>query len=145
MTRIRYFVWSALAVLCVTPALGHSDEAAVDAVLQAWAAAFNECSAARLSQLYEPQATLWGTNSRSLISSPEGVRFYFDGACAMRPPVKVELGERSTKLFGATAAISGVYTFIREGNGLPARFSFTLVRQDGKWLIIQHHSSRMPN
>jgi hypothetical protein len=27
---------------------------------------------------------------------------------------------------------------------LPARYSFTLVKRDGKWLIADHHSSAMP-
>lgn len=27
---------------------------------------------------------------------------------------------------------------------LPARYSFTLVKRDGRWLIADHHSSTMP-
>jgi hypothetical protein len=41
---------------------------------------------------------------------------------------------------------SYVFTFERDGakNELPARYSFTLVKREGKWLIIDHHSSGMP-
>jgi hypothetical protein len=27
---------------------------------------------------------------------------------------------------------------------LPARYSFTLVKRDGEWQIVDHHSSAMP-
>ena len=60
-------------------------------------------------------------------------------------------GEPNTatvRVYGDTAINSGYYTFSYEKDGqptqLPARYSFALVKRDGKWLIVDHHSSTMP-
>jgi hypothetical protein len=49
---------------------------------------------------------------------------------------------------GDTAINTGSYVFTYKMDGqmvqLPARYSFTLVKTDGKWLIADHHSSAMP-
>jgi len=144
MNRNRPVVVVTCSFFIGSAAMAQSDAAAPDAVLEAWASAFNECSAEKVAALYDPSATLWGTNATALIGAPEGVRFYFNRACAMQPPVKVDFGERTTRVFGATAAIAGTYTFVRDGRNIPARFSYTLVRADGRWLIVQHHSSLLP-
>lgn len=135
-----------VAAACLTPAaaLAQSDDAAIDAAAQAWAAAFNECNGEKLAALYDERATLWGTASVTPITSPAGVRNYFEGACAMQPRPTVELGERTTRSFGGSATVTGVYTFVRGSTRLPARFSFTLLRDGGTRRIVQHHSSVMP-
>jgi len=134
---------AALALLGCSPP-PQAIEATVALLPETWAAAFNECSAAKFAGLYHPVATLWGTNANSLTTAPEGVRFYFDQVCAMQPPVKVTIGERTTQVFGEAATSSGTYTFVRGEKSFPARFSFAYLRADGKWLIVQHHSSLMP-
>ena len=49
----------------------------------------------------------------------------------------------------STVPVSGsAYTFSYAKDGapqtLPARYSFTLVKRDGDWQIVDHHSSAMP-
>ena len=50
---------------------------------------------------------------------------------------------------GETAINSGNYTFseLRDGKSVltPARFTFVFHRREGKWMIVDHHSSRMPD
>lgn len=52
------------------------------------------------------------------------------------------------RLFGDLALAAGYYTFTDVSNGesvtRPSRFSFALKLTDGEWLLIQHHSSRLP-
>jgi hypothetical protein len=52
------------------------------------------------------------------------------------------------RVYGDTAVNTGYYTFSYEKDGaaqtLPARYSFTLVKRDGDWQIVDHHSSAMP-
>jgi hypothetical protein len=47
-----------------------------------------------------------------------------------------------------SAINSGIYTFDIVKDGKPgkvqARYSFTYIKKDGKWLIADHHSSGMP-
>lgn len=132
------------ALMGSAPVAAQTDGMTPEALIEAWVSAFNECNAEKLSALYDPAATLWGTNSTALIAAPEGVRFYFNSACAAQPSIQVSLGERTTRVMGTTASSAGTYTFVRAGKEIPARFSFTLLRAADRWLIIQHHSSLMP-
>ena len=136
---------SVLAALLPSIALAQAPGGPPEAVIQAWAAAFNECSAEKLAALYDPQATLWGTNASALTTSPEGIRVYFEGACIMRPPIRVTVGQVVGRLHGGAATVSGTYDFAREGTVLRARYSMALVAADGGgWRIVQHHSSLLP-
>jgi hypothetical protein len=53
------------------------------------------------------------------------------------------------RLFGDVAAISGAYTFADVTDGVrsnvrPARYTLLLQRVGNAWLIVDHHSSRVP-
>jgi hypothetical protein len=60
----------------------------------------------------------------------------------------VQFGDQAIRVYGDTAVNSGTYTwsFTRDGvpRSLPARYSFTYVRQAGRWMIVDHHSSVLP-
>jgi hypothetical protein len=60
----------------------------------------------------------------------------------------VTVGQQYIRVYGDVAINSGDYTFadVRDGNPVttPARFSMVFVNRDGKWLIVDHHSSRVP-
>jgi hypothetical protein len=127
---------------CTACAQGYP--ATPEAVVQAWADAFNGCGAEKLAALYDPRATLWGTQSASLTTSAEGVRAYFDLACAASPPIKVTVGQIVSRMHGTVATVSGTYEFSRGGTVFPARYSFALVGEAGGWRIVQHHSSPLP-
>lgn len=121
---------------------------AVAAAAQAWSDAFNKCDAAQISHLYAPDAVLWGTVSQAIISTPEGVRQYFEKACAMTPPPKVAFGEQLVRVHGDAATNSGSYTFtvMRDGKPVPlaARYTLAYKKVGSRWLIVDHHSSLRP-
>ena len=53
------------------------------------------------------------------------------------------------RVYGDIAIVSGAYTFsdVRDGvatNVRPARFTFVFRRDGDRWLIVDHHSSRVP-
>jgi len=129
---------------CVCVAHGQGSPSSPEAVVQAWAAAFNQCSAEKLAALYDPQATLWGTNSGSLTTSAEGVRAYFDRACSASPPINVVVGQVVSRAHGTFATVSGTYEFARSGTVYPSRYSFALLSSASGWRIVQHHSSPLP-
>jgi hypothetical protein len=61
------------------------------------------------------------------------------------------LGEQRIRVYGDLAINTGTYTFIgpaRDAAGKPisrpARFSFVYRNRDGRWLIVDHHSSAVP-
>lgn len=64
------------------------------------------------------------------------------------PGHKVNFGDQHIRVYGDIAINTGYYTFsyMKEGEAktLPARYSFVYRKNNGKWLIVDHHSSAMP-
>ena len=120
----------------------------VAAATQAWIDAMNNHDPERVVALYDPEAVLWGTISPTLRDNPAAIRDYFNRLSTLPPEFKVLLGEQRIRVFGDIAANTGTYDFssVRDGKStiLPARFSFVYRSRDGRWLIVDHHSSAVP-
>lgn len=125
-----------------------TDEAGVRAATRAWMDAFNAGDAPGVCALYHPEAVLWGTTAPSLITTPQGLRQYFEGHCAAVSPPTISLGAQSIRVYADTAINTGSYTLHARVEGqqraLPARFSFTYRKVGKDWLIVDHHSSFVP-
>ncbi|HTP62655.1 MAG TPA: DUF4440 domain-containing protein [Burkholderiales bacterium] len=124
-----------------------SNEAAAEilAASRAWAEAFNACDVASITPLYHREAVMWGTTAQVIASTPEGVRQYFEKVCSAPVKVRVEFGEPLVRTYGDFALSSGSYSFIGpKGGRFQARFSFAYRRVEGKWLIVDFHSSMQP-
>jgi len=123
-------------------------KAEVISATKAWEAASNICDASAIAALYADGAVLWGTTRTSLITTPQGIHDYFATSCKALPGIRVQFGDQAVRVYGDMAVNTGTYTwsFTREGvqRSLPARYSFTYVRQAGRWLIVDHHSSALP-
>jgi uncharacterized protein (TIGR02246 family) len=121
----------------------------VAAATEAWIAAMNSHDPERVVVLYDPEAVLWGTRSPTLRDNPATVREYFNILRTVPPSYKAVIGEQRIRVYGDTAINSGLYTFSedREGKSIsrPARFSFVYRNRDGRWLIVDHHSSVVPS
>jgi uncharacterized protein (TIGR02246 family) len=116
--------------------------------LQAWVDAFNSRDPGRIVALYAPDAVFWGTTARTIAATPESIQAYFKDA-GQRPWTRVAIDAAHERVYGDTAIVSGAYTFsdIRDGvasNVRPARFTFVFHRRGDRWLIVDHHSSRVP-
>lgn len=128
----------------------HNDThtAAVRAATQGWVNAFNARDPARICACYHPDAVLCGTTAQSLITTPAGIRQYFEGHCASATPLSVQLTDQHIRVYGDVAINSGSYTLTVVSAeppwALPARFSFTYQQIGGGWLIVDHHSSWVP-
>ncbi len=145
----RFRLLAGLAALCCAALCARATEPAeIEAVTARWAAAYNSRNPENVLPLYAPDAVFWGTVSPTLRDTPEEVRAYF-GVMSDRPRARVAIGEHRVQIFGDVATNTGFYTFSNtDENGvttsLPSRFSFTYHRRDGQWLIVVHHSSRVP-
>jgi hypothetical protein len=64
------------------------------------------------------------------------------------PDINVNVTESHPRQFGNVAINSGLYTLSYTQDGetvtIPSRFSFTYLLKDGKWMIMDHHSSKVP-
>lgn len=98
--------------------------------------------------LYAEDGVLWGTISTTRRDDPAAIRDYFVKAYKALPNLTVMFEDPYIRIYGDTAVNTGYYTFSYEKGGkiqtLPARYSFTLVKRDDEWLIVDHHSSAMP-
>jgi len=135
---------SALLLAACTTVAPKQDAGTVTA---AWVAAFNSHDPDRVLSLYDEQAILWGTRSPKLAETPAAIRQYFSDL-PRRPDVKITLGEHRVRIYGDMAISTGYYTVsdVRDGRpiSVPARFSFTYRLRDGRWMIVDHHSSAVP-
>jgi hypothetical protein len=97
--------------------------------------------------MYDSDAVLWGTTSKTVAPNPPAIAVYFKDA-GKRPNARVTFGEQHLRVYGDVAVNTGYYTFsdVRDGKeiSVPARFTIVSRNRDGKWLIVAHHSSRVP-
>lgn len=119
----------------------------VAAATRAWKAAYDSRDPQKALALYDAKAVFWGTLSPTVRDTPDAILDYFKGMPAT-PHNRVKLGEQRIRVYGHIAINTGYYTFsVLRGDkriDVPARFSFTYRLRDGKWMIVDHHSSRMP-
>ncbi len=120
----------------------------VAAASMKWAGALGENDPDQVLPFYAKDAVLWGTLSPTVRSNPAALRDYFVNAFKALPGLKVAFGEQLIRVYDGTAVNTGYYTFsfVRDGESrtLPARYSFTYVKQGTSWMIVDHHSSAMP-
>jgi uncharacterized protein (TIGR02246 family) len=124
------------------------DDADVLAAVDAWITAFDARDPARIAARYAPDAVLWGTVSETIRTTPDEVLAYFAASVKNRPRVRMQMGERHVRMLGDAACVSGFYTAIDPAGAgdvvMPLRFTFVLAKRAGAWMIVTHHSSRMP-
>jgi uncharacterized protein (TIGR02246 family) len=137
----------AIAPIHAQPA-APADTTIVTAATAAWAEAFNSRDPKRIVALYAPDAVFWGTTAKTIATTPAAIWEYFKDA-GQRPWTRVSIDAQHPRVFGAIAIVSGSYTFseVRDGastNVRAARFTFVFRRDGDRWLIVEHHSSRVP-
>ncbi len=113
----------------------------------AWVAAYNSRDPARITAQYDRDAILWGTTSATIRADPASIADYFKDA-AKRPDARVAITDQHIRLGIDMAVATGSYTFtdVRDGKSVanPSRFTFVLADRGGRWVILHHHSSRVP-
>jgi len=144
MRRVLVLALVSLMAPVVTLAAPQDD---VTAAMRAWAEAYNSRDPQKIQALYAPDAVFWGTSSPTLRDTPALIGEYFKNSPS-QPNARVELGDFKVRVWGDTAASTGSYTFtdMRDGQTVrrPARFSFVFHKQNGRWMIVDHHSSSVP-
>jgi uncharacterized protein (TIGR02246 family) len=140
-------------VLCgIALAAWADDEEDVAAAMAQWQerlAAASPEDPSEVVALYAEDAVLWGTISTERRDTPAAITDYFVNALNKLPELSVTFDDPHIRVYGDTAINTGSYTFSYEKDGktatLPARYSFTYVKRDGDWMIVDHHSSAMPD
>jgi uncharacterized protein (TIGR02246 family) len=119
----------------------------VSQALTEWVTAIEGQSAENIIKLYDKNAVMISTFAQAPITTHKGLLAYYKKVVA-NPDAEVDVTETHPRVFGNMAVNSGQYVFHYTQDGesvtIPARFSFTYILRDSRWIIVDHHSSRVP-
>lgn len=113
------------------------------ALFDAWNDALQTGQPPQVAQLYATDAILLPTLSNKVRHTHAEIEDYFVHFMAKKPVGTID--EANIRIFDSLAINSGRYSFAyADGTSTQARFTF-VYRWDGqRWLIVEHHSSQMP-
>ena len=137
-----------IVLLSFVPLASAGPKEEVEGATLAWGRALGEDDPDKVLPHYAQDAVLWGTLSPTVRADRAALRDYFVTAFKVLPGLKVSFGDQLIRVYGDTAVNTGYYAFSYGNDGetktLPARYSFTYIKNGGRWLIVDHHSSAMP-
>jgi uncharacterized protein (TIGR02246 family) len=108
-----------------------------------WNSALQTGDPKQVAALYATDAILLPTVSNQVRHNHQEIEDYFVHFLAKGPQGKID--ESNVRIIDDIAINSGVYTFTFSGGAsVQARFTYVYRWQGQRWLIIEHHSSAMP-
>ncbi|NGY60511.1 SgcJ/EcaC family oxidoreductase [Lentzea sp. NEAU-D13] len=123
-----------------------SDEQ-IKALFTDWNAALATGDPEKVADRYAPNAVLLPTVSNQVRSTRAEIVDYFVKFLQSKPSGTI-LDSHVAVLNADDAIDAGTYRFALTQDGKPttvdARYTFVYEKVDGKWLIVNHHSSAMP-
>lgn len=121
----------------------------IRAAYNAWTGAIANanCQGAVVSSLYAKNGILLATFDDEVVGRQD-ITDYFDGLTCSEN-LQVETDRISLGRDGDMGWAAGLYTFTFDGDDgetveVPARFTFVFEKQQGGWMIVNHHSSVRP-
>ncbi|HEY9213461.1 MAG TPA: SgcJ/EcaC family oxidoreductase [Ancylobacter sp.] len=130
-----------LLAMMAAAAAGSAEDA--NAVIDQWSATYSANDRDALVNLYAPDAILLGTTSPLISEGTEAIRTYFQDLPGSGR--KNSIVERRTIVLSDDAVVgTGFYNFARAAENntpRPSRFSMVIVKREGRWMIVHHHSS----
>jgi uncharacterized protein (TIGR02246 family) len=120
---------------------------AIANLFQHWNAALATGDPRKVADRYAKDAVLLPTVSNKVRTDRAGIVDYFTHFLQSKPQGVIK--ESHINVLDRTSAIdTGVYVFTLTQNGkqrqVEARYNFVYELRGGKWLIVNHHSSAMP-
>jgi len=139
---------TALTVIGFSNGAIASEKQEVESAFKSWQQSLSSGKAENVVNLYEKDAILLATLAEKPITDQKTRTEYFEKLTA-KPKMAVKVTEEHLKVLDEdNAIISGLYTFSFEQDGktveIPARYSFVYEKENGKWMILEHHSSKVP-
>ena len=120
-----------------------------DQFLANWVAAVNRCDVDAVMQLFAAEVIFYGTSTKTLITSIEGVRQYFEQAFAQLQPLSMSLDNK--KMLSVSddvmlLACSDKWSVTLDGQQqvMFGRLVLTAAIRQGQWKIVSFHRSVMP-
>ncbi len=115
----------------------------ITALFDEWNTAIQTGDPKNVAALYESNGILLPTLSNAVRHNHEEIEDYFVRFLTNGPVGKIDEG--NVRIFGQMAINSGIYTFtFKDGAAVSARFTFVYRWNGQRWMIVEHHSSQMP-
>ena len=116
----------------------------ISALFDEWNGAIQTGNPENVAALYEEgTAILLPTMSNRVRHDHEEIADYFVYFLADGPVGRIDEG--NIRIFGEIAINSGLYTFtFEDDSSVQARFTFVYRWNGQRWMIVEHHSSAMP-
>ena len=112
-------------------------------LFQRWNNALQTGDPKLVSTLYAQDAILLPTISNVVRHNHQEIEDYFDIFLQRKPVGTID--EYNIRIIGNVAINSGIYSFsFMDTSVVQARFTFVYQWDGNQWLIIEHHSSSMP-
>lgn len=113
-----------------------------------WNKALQTGDSETVTRLYAKDAILQPTVSNKVRTSHDEIKDYFDHFLKLKPVGVINFRE-IRRMNENKAVDTGVYTFtLTAADGsksqVQARYTFLYMKVKGEWLILNHHSSAMP-
>ncbi len=112
-----------------------------------WKNALQERDADKITSLYAEDAVFMPTLSGKIRRNHAETKDYFVHFMASQPKAKIHTSH--VRIYEKVMINSGLYLFdlIREGQPAEVlvRFTFVYEQRNGQWLIVEHHSSLLPD
>jgi uncharacterized protein (TIGR02246 family) len=118
-------------------------------VVERWATAFKESNVDAIVSLYAPDASFFGTGSKTLVSTPAQIRSYFETGLQRDKPRGAELREPSVRVASDDVVIiTGLDSVSGTKDGsvyhAEGRVTFVVEKRGADWQIVHFHRSAMP-
>ncbi len=114
---------------------------------RSWKEALESGNPDNVANLYADDGILWGTLSPVIRKETNAIREYFVKFATLEN-IQVNFKNEEIRIYGNFAINTGYYNFSWIENNktidIPSRYTFVYKFQDGKWLILDHHSSVIP-
>lgn len=151
--RFKFLTRAVLAILFTTPLpplaqAGPAEDA--QAAFSKFFPAFVAHNETAVAAMFAPDVQFYGTSSRELVTTPEGVLKYFTAALD-RPDTwqATPLEMTSSALSDSVVMIAGMWKVDRTLDGKttaigPLRVTAVLQKRNDRWLVVQFHNSLRP-
>ena len=131
-----------------SPANLDSTAGALGAV-HAWINAVNRNDLDGILAAFAHDARFFGTSTQTLVSSPDGIKAYFEVVLKNYAPLSAALGQITvTELSSGSAVVTGYdkWQLTVDGKQVEGigRLSIAIALRDGRWRIVSFHRSAIP-
>lgn len=150
MLKIKPFLLGSICVFLCSVAfavpVSYKEIPEIKQVTMQWKLAVDERNPEKIVNLYDEKAFLYATFS-NVIEDRAGMMSYFT-KLGKHPNLKVVFTRENIRVYGDVAVNSGLYVFSYVDKGktvkIPGRYTFVYHNTPKGWMIIDHHSSVLP-